>query len=129
MSDKLKTRSDQLSGGQQQRVSIARALVQQAPVILADEPVASLDPITTEKVMEDLKKINQEMGKTIVINLHSIPLARQYATRIIALKAGQIVFDGNAAALTDQRLEQIYGKAIFEEKAGEIDETERNSSF
>lgn len=129
LSDKLQTRSDQLSGGQQQRVSIARALVQQAPVILADEPVASLDPITTEKVMEDLKKINQEMGKTIVINLHSIPLARQYATRIIALKAGAIVFDGNAAALMDQRLEQIYGKAIFEEKAGEIDETERNSSF
>ena len=115
LSDKLQTRSDQLSGGQQQRVLIARALVQQAPIILADEPVASLDPITTEKVMRDLQQINQTMAKTIVINLHSIPLARTYATRVIALKAGSVVFDGTPEALTDERLEQIYGKAIFEE--------------
>lgn len=119
LSDKLHTRSDQLSGGQQQRVLIARALVQQAPIILADEPVASLDPITTEKVMDDLRQINQTMGKTILINLHSIPLARDYSSRIIALKEGQIVFDGLPAALTDERLKSIYGKRIFEEKVGD----------
>ncbi len=120
LSDKLQTRSDQLSGGQQQRVLIARALVQQAPIILADEPVASLDPITTEKVMHDLQQINQTMAKTIVINLHSVPLARTYATRVIALKAGKIVFDGSPEVLTDERLEQIYGKAIFEESGGDL---------
>lgn len=120
LSDKLQTRSDQLSGGQQQRVLIARALVQQAPIILADEPVASLDPITTEKVMHDLQQINQTMAKTIVINLHSVPLARTYATRVIALKAGTIVFDGSPEVLTDERLEQIYGKAIFEESGGDL---------
>lgn len=120
LSDKLHSRSDELSGGQQQRVLIARALVQQAPIILADEPVASLDPITTEKVMEDLRQINQTMAKTILINLHSIPLARKYSSRIIALKEGEIVFDGLPETLTDERLEQIYGKRIFEEKAGDL---------
>ena len=126
LSDKLQTRSDELSGGQQQRVSIARALVQQAPIILADEPVASLDPITTQKVMEDLKKINQTMAKTVIVNLHSVPLAREFSTRVIALKAGQVVFDGSPDALTDEQLTQIYGKAIFEEKAGDRDEIARN---
>ncbi|MFQ7234905.1 MAG: phosphonate ABC transporter ATP-binding protein, partial [Enterococcus hulanensis] len=129
LSDKLQTRSDELSGGQQQRVSIARALVQQAPIILADEPVASLDPITTQKVMEDLKKINQTMNKTVIVNLHSVPLAREFSTRVIALNAGQVVFDGAPEALTDERLNQIYGKAIFEEKAGEINELERDRSL
>lgn len=119
LSDKLHSRSDELSGGQQQRVSIARALVQQASIILADEPVASLDPITTQKVMQDLKNINKTMNKTIIVNLHSVPLAREFSTRVIALKAGEVVFDGTPEALTDARLEQIYGKAIFEEKAGE----------
>ena len=126
LSDKLQTRSDELSGGQQQRVSIARALVQQAPIILADEPVASLDPITTQKVMEDLKKINQTMAKTVIVNLHSVPLAREFSTRVIALKAGQVVFDGSPDALTDEQLTQIYGKAIFEEKAGDRDEIARD---
>ncbi|WP_321387860.1 phosphonate ABC transporter ATP-binding protein [uncultured Enterococcus sp.] len=119
LSDKPHSRSDELSGGQQQRVSIARALVQQSSIILADEPVASLDPITTQKVMQDLKNINKTMKKTIIVNLHSVPLAREFSTRVIALKAGEVVFDGTPEALTDTRLEQIYGKAIFEEKAGE----------
>lgn len=119
LSDKLHSRSDELSGGQQQRVSIARALVQQASIILADEPVASLDPITTQKVMQDLKTINQTTSKTVIVNLHSVPLAREFSTRVIALKAGEIVFDGSPVALTDERLEEIYGKAIFEERAGE----------
>lgn len=119
LSDKLHSRSDELSGGQQQRVSIARALVQQASIILADEPVASLDPITTQKVMQDLKSINQTTNKTVIVNLHSVPLAREFSTRVIALKAGEVVFDGTPVALTDERLEEIYGKAIFEERAGE----------
>lgn len=117
LSDKLQTRCDELSGGQQQRVLIARALVQQAPLILADEPVASLDPITTQKVMTDLKNINQTLGKTVIVNLHSVPLAREFSTRVIALKAGQVVFDGSPKELSDERLKQIYGNAIFEEKA------------
>ncbi|WP_313467286.1 phosphonate ABC transporter ATP-binding protein [Carnobacterium sp.] len=122
LSDKLHTRSDELSGGQQQRVLIARALVQQAPVFLADEPVASLDPITTQKVMDDLQQINQQLNKTILINLHSIPLAREYSTRIIALKSGEVVFDGKPKELTDKRLETIYGKSIFDEKVGNASE-------
>lgn len=122
LSDKLHTRSDELSGGQQQRVLIARALVQQAPVILADEPVASLDPITTQKVMDDLKHINEELNKTILVNLHSIPLAREYSSRIIALKSGEVVFDGKPIDLTDETLEKIYGKSIFEEEQGNANE-------
>ncbi|MED0649299.1 phosphonate ABC transporter ATP-binding protein [Aeribacillus pallidus] len=118
--EKAYTRSDQLSGGQQQRVSIARALAQKAKIILADEPVASLDPLTTKQVMDDLKKINQELGITLVVNLHSVDLARQYATRIIGLKAGQIVFDGSAREATDKRFSEIYGKP-FEVGTNEAD--------
>ena len=92
--EKAYARADELSGGQQQRVSIARALAQEAKIILADEPVASLDPLTTKQVLDDLKKINEDFGITTIVNLHSIALARQYATRIIGLHAGEIVFDG-----------------------------------
>lgn len=116
--DKLHTRSDELSGGQQQRVLIARALVQQAPLILADEPVASLDPITTQKIMMDLKSINEALNKTILINLHSIPLAKKFSTRIIALKAGEVVFDGIPESLTNEQLERIYAKPTFDEVKG-----------
>ena len=110
--DKLHTRCDELSGGQQQRVSIARTLVQQADIILADEPVASLDPVTTQKIMKDLQNINQSMGKTVIENIHSVELARTFSTRIIALKAGKMVFDGKPEELTDQKLIEIYGKVI-----------------
>ncbi|KZD46066.1 Phosphonate ABC transporter ATP-binding protein [Bacillus cereus] len=89
--EKAYARADELSGGQQQRVSIARALAQEAKIILADEPVASLDPLTTKQVLNDLKKINEDFGITTIVNLHSIDLARQYATRIIGLHAGEIV--------------------------------------
>ena len=89
--EKAYARADELSGGQQQRVSIARALAQEAKIILADEPVASLDPLTTKQVLDDLKKINEDFGITTIVNLHSIALARQYATRIIGLHAGEIV--------------------------------------
>ena len=85
--DKYDQRSDQLSGGQQQRISIARALCQESAIILADEPVASLDPLTTKQVMDDLKKINEELGITILINLHFVDLAKEYGSRIIGLRA------------------------------------------
>lgn len=116
LSDKLHSRSDELSGGQQQRVSIARTLVQQADIILADEPVASLDPITSQKVMRDLKKINETTGKTVIVNIHSVELAVQYATRILGFQKGKLVFDGSSEECTKEKLIAIYGKAIFEEE-------------
>jgi phosphonate transport system ATP-binding protein len=118
LAEKVYTRADELSGGQQQRVSIARALTQEPQIILADEPVASLDPMTTEKVMSDLKRINQELGITIVVNLHSVQLAREYGTRIIGLRDGQLVFDGPVGEATDQKLKEIYGSEIMEEQGG-----------
>ncbi|WP_336773180.1 phosphonate ABC transporter ATP-binding protein [Paenibacillus sp. MMO-58] len=108
--EKAYSRADELSGGQQQRVAIARVLAQEAKIILADEPVASLDPLTTKQVMDDLKKINQELGITTIVNLHFIDLARTYATRIIGLRAGEVVFDGPVAEATDERFAEIYGR-------------------
>lgn len=121
LADKLHSRSDQLSGGQQQRVSIARALVQQATVILADEPVAALDPMTAEGVMQDLKRVNEEENVTIVVNLHSLPLARKYAHRILALKDGCLVYDGPVAGLTTSVLQTIYGPEFVSEDQREGD--------
>lgn len=112
LQDKLHSRCDELSGGQQQRVSIARTLVQQADIILADESVASLDPVTMQKIMKDLQNINTTLGKTVIVNIHSVELARSFSTRIIALKAGEIVFDGAPEELTDERLIAIYGRKI-----------------
>lgn len=114
--EKAYSRADELSGGQQQRVSIARALAQEAKIILADEPVASLDPLTTKQVMDDLKNINQEFGITTVVNLHSIDLAREYATRIIGLHAGEVVFDGPVEEATDEKFAEIYGRSLQEEE-------------
>ena len=102
-------RADQLSGGQQQRVAIARALVQEPDIILADEPVASLDPRNTRVVMEALLRINKHFGITVVCNLHSLDLARGYCDRLVGMAAGRIVFDGVPAALTDQVAHDLYG--------------------
>lgn len=115
LKDKLHSRSDELSGGQQQRVSIARTLVQQASIILADEPVASLDPITTQVVMKDLKTINTDLKRTIIINLHSIELAREFSTRIIGMRDGEIVFDGTPEEASDEVLTGIYGAEILKQ--------------
>ncbi|MGG3892137.1 phosphonate ABC transporter ATP-binding protein [Metabacillus fastidiosus] len=114
--EKAYSRADELSGGQQQRVSIARALTQEAKIILADEPVASLDPLTTKQVMDDLKRINEELNITTIVNLHFIDLARQYATRIIGLRAGEIVFDGPVSEATDECFAEIYGRPIHEDE-------------
>ncbi|WP_414048883.1 phosphonate ABC transporter ATP-binding protein [Macrococcus animalis] len=114
--EKAYSRADELSGGQQQRVSIARALAQEPKIILADEPVASLDPLTTKQVMDDLKRINQDLGITVIVNLHFVDLAREYATRIIGLRAGQVVFDGPVAQATDNAFSEIYGREIKDEE-------------
>jgi len=121
--EKAYARADELSGGQQQRVSIARALAQEAKIILADEPVASLDPLTTRQVMDDLKRINQELGITTVVNLHFLDLAREYGTRIIGLRAGKVVFDGPVEQATDEVFSEIYGRKIKkDELLGAVEE-------
>ena len=101
-------RADQLSGGQQQRVAIARALVQEPALILADEPIASLDPRNTRIVMDALLRINKHFGITVICNLHSLDLARSYSDRLIGMSAGRIVFDGKPEALTDQVARELY---------------------
>lgn len=116
IAEKAYVRADQLSGGQQQRVAIARVLAQEAKIILADEPVASLDPLTTKQVMDDLKRINQELGITTIVNLHFIDLARTYATRIIGLRAGEVVFDGPVSEATDEVFASIYGRPIQQDE-------------
>ena len=118
LSDKLHERCDNLSGGQQQRVSIARTLFQEASIILADEPVASLDPATSQEILSELKAINQELGKTVVVNIHSIALARQYSDRIIALQEGRVVFDGAPTELTNDVLRMVYKGDSFLQEGG-----------
>ena len=108
MADKVYTRADQLSGGQQQRVAIARVLTQDPEIILADEPTASLDPKTSHQVMEDLKMLNEKYGMTVVANLHSIDLAKEFGHRVIGVRAGQIVYDGKMEDTPESVFNDIY---------------------
>jgi phosphonate transport system ATP-binding protein len=110
--EKAYVRASNLSGGQRQRVGIARALAQQPRVILADEPVASLDPPTSHVVMRDLQRINRELGITTIVNLHFLDLATAYADRIIGLRAGTLVFDGSDAEADAGVFESIYGRSL-----------------
>jgi len=108
--DKAYNRVDQLSGGQQQRVALARTLAQDPKILLADEPVASLDPVTANQVMADFKKINKELNITVLINIHHVDLALDYCDRVIGVQAGEIVYDGPSKDITKEVLKQIYGK-------------------
>lgn len=108
--DKAYVRADELSGGQQQRVGIARALMQNPEIMLADEPVASLDPVLAHSIMSILKTLNQEDGITVICSLHFLDLVQRYADRAIALNDGQLVFDGLPHEIDDDRFREIYGQ-------------------
>lgn len=111
--DNAYTRCDQLSGGQQQRVALARTLNQNPSIILADEPVASLDPVTARQVMSDFVRINKEYKITILLNIHHVDLALNYCDRVIGVRAGEIVFDGPASSITQEQLDEVYnGTAV-----------------
>jgi len=123
ISEKAWTRASKLSGGQQQRVGIARALAQQPKLILADEPVASLDPVTSRKVMDYIKKINVELGITTIVNLHFLDLAKDYAERIVGMHDGNIVYDGPISNVSDKDFENIYGGQLTED---DFNDTRKN---
>lgn len=121
LTDKAWNRADKLSGGQQQRVGIARALAQQPKVILADEPVASLDPVSSEEIMTLLREICDRDGITVVVNLHQIELVRRFADRIIGMNSGKIVFDGSPQQLTQSVLRTIYQREGIEDHNNSIE--------
>ena len=120
--DKAFVRADQLSGGQQQRVALARTLAQNPAIILADEPVAALDPVTANQVMGDFKKINEDMNISILINIHHVDLALKYANRVVGIRAGEIVYDGPASEVTQEVLTNIYNGRVDAE--GNVQEEE-----
>ncbi len=110
LADKARQRADELSGGQQQRVGVARALMQDPDMMLADEPVASLDPVLAHSIMQYLEQLNKEVGITVVCSLHFLDLVQRYADRAIALNEGRVVFDGLPHEIDDERFKNIYGQ-------------------
>jgi phosphonate transport system ATP-binding protein len=110
IADQAYKRADELSGGQQQRVGIARAMMQEPEIILADEPVASLDPVLAHSIMQYLETINQEDGVMVLCSLHFLDLVHRYADRAIALNEGKLMFDGSPEDIDDERFKEIYGK-------------------
>ena len=108
--DKAFMRCDELSGGQQQRVALARTLAQNPDILLADEPVASLDPVTARQVMNDFKRINKELNISVLINIHHVELALEYCDRVIGIQGGEVVFDGASADVNQEVLNRIYGE-------------------
>ena len=110
IADQAYKRADELSGGQQQRVGIARAMMQEPEIILADEPVASLDPVLAHSIMQHLETINKEDGVTILCSLHFLDLVHRYADRAVALNDGKLMFDGTPQEIDDAKFKEIYGK-------------------
>ena len=127
--DKAYVRADQLSGGQQQRVALARTLAQKPEIILADEPVAALDPITAKQVMDDFKKINKELNMSVLINIHHVDLALKYADRVIGIKAGEIVYDGPATKVDSEVLKQIYGRELAADEEWGLNYVRKNKKY
>ena len=113
--EKAYSRADQLSGGQMQRVAIARTLAQEPKIILADEPVASLDPVTATQVMKDFEKVNKELNITVIANMHHVDMALKFATRVIGINDGEIIYDGPSSNVDNDLLKKIYGRELTDD--------------
>ena len=113
--EKAYSRADQLSGGQMQRVALARTIAQEPNIILADEPVASLDPITATQVMKDFEKINKELNITVLANMHHVDMALKYARRVIGINDGEVIYDGPADKVDNDLLKKVYGRELTDD--------------